>query len=86
MVLNEENCELLKSHGYRYLVVQKKLNIIRDKSEDLKHAVFVYFGFTMSDVLVDIYDLVLDRCLKYEEYKKEWEEVIEHHKKMGCIS
>ena len=51
MVLNEENCELLKSHGYRYLVVQKKLNIIRDKSEDLKHAVFVYFGFIMSDVL-----------------------------------
>ena len=40
----------------------------------------------MSDVLVDIYGLVLDRYLKYEEYKKEWEEVIEHHKKMGCIS
>ena len=86
MVLNKENCELLKSHGYRYLVVQKKLNIIRDKSEDLKHAVSHYFGFTMSNVLVDIYDLVLDRCLKYEEYKKEWQEVIEHHKKMGCIS
>ena len=86
MVLNKENCELLKSNGYRYLVVQKKLNIIREKSNDLKHVVSVYFGFTMSDVLVDIYDLVLDRCLKYEEYKKEWEEVIEHHKKMGCIS
>ena len=85
-MLNKENCELLKSNGYRYLVVQKKLNIIREKSNDLKHVVSVYFGFTMSDVLVDIYDLVLDRCLKYEEYKKEWEEVIEHHKKMGCIS
>ena len=40
---------------------------------------------TIDIVLVDIYDLVLDRCLKYEEYKKEWQEVIEHHKKMGCI-
>ena len=77
---------MLKSHCYRYLVVQKKLNIIREKSNDLKHVVSVYFGFTMSNVLVDIYDLVLDRCLKYEEYKKEWQEVIEHHKKMGCMS
>ena len=86
MVLNKENCELLKSNGYRYLVVQNRVNIIRTKSNDLKHAVSHYFGFTMSNVLVDIYDLVLDRYLKYEEYKKEWEEVIEHHKKMGCIS
>ena len=77
---------MLKSNGYRYLVVQKKLNIIRTKSKDLKHAVSHYFGFTMSNVLVDIYDLVLDRCLKYEEYKKEWQEVIEHHKKIGCMS
>lgn len=86
MVLNKENCELLKSRGYRYLVVQKRVNIIRATSKNLKDVVSDYFGFSMSNVLVDIYDLVLDRYLKSEEYKKEWQEVIEYQKKMGCIS
>lgn len=86
MVLNKANCELLKSRGYRYLVVQKRVNIIRATSKNLKDVVSDYFGFTMSNVLVDIYDLVLDRYLKSEEYKKEWQNVIEYQKRMGCIS
>lgn len=83
MVLNKVNCELLKSRGYRYLVVQKRVNIIRTNNKELKDAVFDYFDFSVSNVLVDIYDLVLDRYLKFEEYKKEWQEMIEYQKRMG---
>lgn len=86
MDLNKKNCELLKNCGHRYLVVQKPKNIIRSTHIDLKSAVSEVFGFSMSNVSVEIYDTTLDRFLKPKEYENETKEVLEYQKKMGWLS
>lgn len=86
MSVNPVDLELLKECGYRYLVARKNTNHVITAHEKLYDAALDSFGFEMSNVLVGIYDIELDRYLEPKEYEEEMKQVIEHQKEMGCLS
>ena len=67
--------ESVKKQGFRYAVVQYPQNNIRVATKTNYQAVSNYFGFSMSNVSVFIYDVIDDRIVEVEELERELNEI-----------
>ena len=71
--------ELVKKQGFRYAVVQNPTNIIRVATKTIYQAASNYFGFSMSNVSVFIYDVIDNRIVEPREFESELNEIARKH-------
>lgn len=71
--------ESVKKQGFRYAVVQNPTNIIRVATKTIYQAASNYFGFSMSNVSVFIYDMIDNRIVEPREFESELNEIAREH-------
>lgn len=71
--------ESVKNQGFRYAVVLKSKNNIRVATKTIYQAASNYFGFSMSNVSVFIYDVIDNRIVDPKEFESELDEIARKH-------
>ena len=71
--------ESVKKQGFRYAVVLKSKNVIRVAAKTIYQAASNYFGFSMSNVSVFIYDVIDNRIVEPKEFEREVNEIAKKH-------
>lgn len=71
--------ESVKNQGFRYAIVQNPTNIIRVATKTIYQAASNYFGFSMSNVSVFIYDVIDNRIVEPKEFESELDEIARKH-------